>query len=836
MNSANWEQIYGENKLKPGWTHIFADLVQNVIKSECIFSFKTYKLRNLTSFSLSIHAYCRECKRKLLLQCLSIDSLEFHLILEGQRKHKHKGTKRFLTGTLRAAVAEQLKSKSAEKWRRDFISKNMKFGDDEPYNLYSGEVLRKAKQEEGLKQAMCIANIKLSRDVIQNVLALKEDSNLVDFIRLFSIDPFIIHYWSNEQILLYKQYVRSLGNSMAVSIDATGSLIKKTGISEKHIFLYSIVVNHNQMPVGQMISAAHSTHFLTFWLLQWSKDFAIPKTVVCDHSYALLNSISLAFNNVNLTHYLNKSFEIVQKNERSNFPCFLRIDYNHFMHSISRWSCFKSARKLQKEFYIRAMNWLIECTDFSKFGPFLESVLIISLSEYESPDIRERKKILKEYISTGREVPNTDSVEIEEEPTQGNEATLSQLWYDNLGKKIVSKLCSMGEEENYYFFPELKCFIRHCLRTLPLWSGIMVSIYNYGEKTASSAQVESYFKDVKHVSLENYNLPINVDKYLITMWNDLKAKSIIANIKVEQKEPKISSSSPKAQHVEEENWKNKNKVKKGYYKHPIPAKSLFLMNNGSLSTKVIILDSKKFLFKNTCAFDSFLQLLAAGATDSVLFAKTLKTVEVSELLSPIVDKLINVSQSNELDKLRAIALKFGYVSQTPINNVHIVSCECNICHVIDKYLKDVLSLNEECDCGTFNVTSKYLSININIIRKDGYRNLNAAIEDCYIRRPCFRCNKAKNVDLNCPGIAIIDTNGCPPDVIFSEIPQNITIFNETFQLRGAISYQSSPTEIGHYFAVALRSLGTVEVYDDMSRIVKIVKDLSVTPHLLVYSK
>ena len=73
-----------------------------------------------------------------------------------------------------------------------------------------------------------------------------------------------------------------------------------------------------------------------------------------------------------------------------------------------------------------------------------------------------------------------------------------------------------GRRGKLIFSPEINCFIRQCVRTLPLWSGIMVSTYNYGEKTASSAQVESYFKDIKQVSLENYNLPINVDKiYLI---------------------------------------------------------------------------------------------------------------------------------------------------------------------------------------------------------------------------------------------------------------------------------------------------------------------------------
>ena len=124
-----------------------------------------------------------------------------------------------------------------------------------------------------------------------------------------------------------------------------------------HIFLYCIVMNHNQMPVGQMISAAHDINHISFFLSEWLKTVGqLPKTIVCDHSFALLNAICRSFMDKNLKNYVDLSFKSLQSNNSTPFPVYLRIDYNHFIHLITRWKCFINSRKLLKHFYIRCVN------------------------------------------------------------------------------------------------------------------------------------------------------------------------------------------------------------------------------------------------------------------------------------------------------------------------------------------------------------------------------------------------------------------------------------------------------------------------------------------------
>lgn len=76
------------------------------------------------------------------------------------------------------------------------------------------------------------------KNPIENIINLKYSSAL-DTIRNVSYDPFWVHYWSNEQMFLYKR------NSEKLCIDTTGSLMKKIKFIEdrtsSHLFLYECV-------------------------------------------------------------------------------------------------------------------------------------------------------------------------------------------------------------------------------------------------------------------------------------------------------------------------------------------------------------------------------------------------------------------------------------------------------------------------------------------------------------------------------------------------------------------------------------------------------------------
>jgi len=66
-----------------------------------------------------------------------------------------------------------------------------------------------------------------------------------------------------------------------------------------------------------------------------------------------------------------------------------------------------------------------------------------------------------------------------------------------------------------------------CLKLFPLWSGIMIPIFGYGEEVASSATVESSFKKLKQLTFKSIELPTNLEIFLENHVLSLKGASII---------------------------------------------------------------------------------------------------------------------------------------------------------------------------------------------------------------------------------------------------------------------------------------------------------------------
>jgi len=183
----------------------------------------------------------------------------------------------------------------------------MTFGDVEPAHLYNENVLRKAKQLEN-DRVLGLNNIS---DPILAVVELKYKAEFAGFIRDIGIDKLFIMYWSDEQVFLYKKFIKQQNKIGTLSIDATGSLIKRIKRpdgSSHTIFLYQIVAPFNGkiLAVCQIISEKHDTNLLSFWLREWLRTpIPCPSEIITDYSLALVNAISLAFNDVNLSTYIN---------------------------------------------------------------------------------------------------------------------------------------------------------------------------------------------------------------------------------------------------------------------------------------------------------------------------------------------------------------------------------------------------------------------------------------------------------------------------------------------------------------------------------------------------
>lgn len=188
----------------------------------------------------------------------------------------------------------------------------MEFGRFSPPNLYDTHVLRKVK-EESVNKKLEITN----KCPIESLLEFQFNSKYSGSIHSVSISPFIVHYWSNYQNIIYKDASKKY---CKLSIDATGGLLKKLtrtslNLLSGHIFLYEAVVSTEvgHLPVTQMVSEKHDTLTIFYWLGQWMKcGIKSPNEVVCDFSKALLGAISRAFCNDNsLRAYNENCFKVL---------------------------------------------------------------------------------------------------------------------------------------------------------------------------------------------------------------------------------------------------------------------------------------------------------------------------------------------------------------------------------------------------------------------------------------------------------------------------------------------------------------------------------------------
>lgn len=230
-------------------------------------------------------------------------------------------------------------------WRRANVV-DMEFGSISPPNLYKTSVLRKAKQESKDEEIG-----KKYKCPVQSLVEFKNNSKYSGSIHTIGIDPFLVHYWTQHQIIIYKEACK---NYCKLSIDATGSLVKKLKRSSlklpsSHLFLYEAVVSTSfgyNMTVSQMLSEKQNTLTIFLWLSEWMQ-FGIgnPNEVVCDYSKAILGATSRAFcNGGSISNYVENCFMALLGHEERLPCCFLRIDVAHVIKIFCRLKCLTGIR------------------------------------------------------------------------------------------------------------------------------------------------------------------------------------------------------------------------------------------------------------------------------------------------------------------------------------------------------------------------------------------------------------------------------------------------------------------------------------------------------------
>jgi len=101
-----------------------------------------------------------------------------------------------------------------------------------------------------------------------------------------------------------------------------------------------------------------------------------------------------------------------------------------------------------------------------------------------------------------------------------------QSWANNI--YIRSQiLINEGSGINPLYLPSLVPFLIKIMKLLPLWSGIMIPIFGYGDDISSSAAVESSFKKLKTITFKHVSILTDLEHFLENHIKSLKGASML---------------------------------------------------------------------------------------------------------------------------------------------------------------------------------------------------------------------------------------------------------------------------------------------------------------------
>jgi len=432
----NNSSIRSYNVLKKDtWSDIVNDAFLFEYKLPCNFVYKRCKVRMDSAncqYFIYFEAKCKDCNNSL--QGWSHDEpikghpLKLNIRTSDTRGHDlEHNSKRQLKGEKRKLIGNQLTTELASNWRRNQASK-MEFGSISPPNLHRANVLRKAKQESKDQ----ILGISL-RCPILSLVELKH-TQFAGSIHFIGIDPFLVHYWSNYQVVIYKDLTKEY---CCISVDATGSLIKKIkrtllNLLSAHIFLYEAVVHtsYGQIPISQMLSEKQDTQTIHNWLTHWLLcGVKVPNEVVCDFSIALIGALTRAFNNCSMRDYTTRCFDILVAKTDILPQCYIRIDVAHMIKIFCRIPYFKGIQnKKLRTFYVSCLRLLLTSSTLNEFTEILSALLIVAKSETDgwvkdtiNTPAESSRLLLLEKIKNRTVIDNFDNFGMDENNLNDND-------------------------------------------------------------------------------------------------------------------------------------------------------------------------------------------------------------------------------------------------------------------------------------------------------------------------------------------------------------------------------------------------------------------------------
>ncbi|KAL4141463.1 hypothetical protein QTP88_004100 [Uroleucon formosanum] len=458
--------------LKNTWTSLLAEHFWEHTLLPCCLSFRRAKVHPYGNFYIKIVGKCTICDsyfKGIVYEKPSAILMEC-CTYTGNFNEVHKAKKCRMIGP---AQSKAITSMITDGRSSEEISNN-------PSIIPTGNVIRLLKSRK-------IAFEKRNNDPLTAIALMKQENE------------------NKEQINMYRQYCRSVTH-LQIIIDATGLVFKnfmKFGLEKtRTLFLYEDIVNNKEkqhsFTVSNMVSESHNTITISNWLANWmTSNVPQPKQTVYDQN----------------SHWLPQ--------------CFVRLDIAHFMKLASQWPSLKLLHRKVREIILR----IIGC---------------FANTEVETSCERHNRRLMN-IVSTGNIELDEQLDAIIDDAGNGSDSYEDQFCdniYEGLEghndfQKWAEKVYDESEKHiqegtgiNPLYAPLIVPHIIKIMKLLPLWSGIMIPIFGFGDVIASSTAVESSFNKLKNITFKHTSLPTDIENFLDTHLLSLRGSSLLKSTEV----------------------------------------------------------------------------------------------------------------------------------------------------------------------------------------------------------------------------------------------------------------------------------------------------------------
>ncbi|CAG9764290.1 unnamed protein product [Ceutorhynchus assimilis] len=440
-------------------------------------SFYSERKDTLTVYCYCIHKQCKSFKLLILNPRKEIHYLKVEVLSSSLNfNHLYNLTSQ-LRGVERQMVGNSLTfMKPMRRRQKDTLSLSSSSVELGNLNVKSDCVYRCVRSEQ-------LAKNDRDKDDILDVIEMQKDHP--DYI--YSVgSPFFVYIFSKEQNYLIAKLAQPI-----IHIDATGSIIRKPSEKSKKVYYYAGVIkipeNNRICAVFEMVSSNHDACCIASWLFNFKNYFVLNKhhwppftKAVVDFSFAFINAILNAWNNMDLVMYLKITFDMVRY--KTKIPENIIQIHLCCFHVFKLFSMLISehypeqCRKMMKEIVAVAFN-----LNWNNFCKWFRNFYIITMSEVHSQDIEDAiEKIagLSLYPDTLLEknelTSQPEQTHQTNKDTQYEKSAFSQ-YFTTFVTTISLKICDSDvTQKNIYYNKQFyEIFFKRYIPYLPLWSGIL---------------------------------------------------------------------------------------------------------------------------------------------------------------------------------------------------------------------------------------------------------------------------------------------------------------------------------------------------------------------------